>query len=109
MSFGGSHNLTDEVFRAPRLDARAAGGDPTYGVVEKLNGYVEFGLKLEIDPNGNEKQSTHRIYTDVEIGLQDRVWVPGDDETDNQESRHPINTRTWVDPNKVNTLHRTSL
>jgi len=67
-------------------------GDPTYGAQAAIKARVEHKMQKFITPEGNNVQAAHRLISESEVKMGDRVWLPGDDTADVTESRRPI----WV-------------
>jgi hypothetical protein len=83
------HLLTDTITVSAFTGVNAS-GDPTFGAQSTKLARVEAGYSRIIDINGNERQSTHTVVTESAIGIEDRVWLPGDDTADTQEGKRPV-------------------
>ena len=84
-----SHLMTHTVTLASK-SGRSNSGDPTYGSQTTISARVERKSKLFMAQDGNHKMAESRIISESEILLTDRVWLPGDDTTDTNESKQPI-------------------
>jgi hypothetical protein len=85
--------LTDTVTVAEPSGVSAY-GDPTFGTKRTVKARVEGGPLLVKDGSGVEVQADYRIVTESEISVQSRVWLPGDDTTDNNAARRPVSVRS---------------
>lgn len=89
-------NLIHTVYYSRQGAAPDANGDASFGVQSsapcKLHGLV----RRVTDPDGDERESHHTIYTEAEIKVGDRVWCPalGDDIANVSHARRPINVGT---------------
>jgi len=81
-------HLLNETLTLRRFVSRDTYGDSIYGAAVALRCAVKNSFKLVRDADGSERVSTHEIVTDVRIGLEDRVWLPGDDAANESSSRN---------------------
>lgn len=84
-----SHLLTQTITVAP-VTGVGNSGDPTYGAQVTKKARVQSGLKIVASGTESERQATHTIYLEESVGLNDRIWLPGDNTADNTEARRPI-------------------
>lgn len=85
-----AHRLTDTITVQSQTGVSA--GDPTWGSKVAKKGRVEHGTKMIVS-EGTEKQSEAQVLTDFAIGLEDRVWFPGDDTSDDNAASRPIGVK----------------
>lgn len=69
---------------------RTGYGDPTYGAQFEVKCRVEDSFQMIRDISGTERVSAHQIASEVAIGLQDRIWLPGRDTSKDNEANLPI-------------------
>ena len=63
-------------------------GDPIYSETKvTLKGRHDRHVERIIDPEGNERDSRHKIVTEAEIPMDSQVWLPGDDITEDAKFR----------------------
>lgn len=67
--------LNQVIYVAP-LTGRSSSGTPTFGTPESMKARVEKHQR-RIESDKGEKLTTHRIYTEGEISMRDRLWLPG--------------------------------
>lgn len=91
------HLLTDTVTIAS-LTGRSDYGDPAYGALLAIKARVENETKMVIDQDGNERQANHKIVTESEVKISDRVWLPGDNIALVNDARRPVTTRDAATP-----------
>jgi len=65
-------------------------GDPVFAATVTMKAREEFGSKLVVGPDGNERQSQVMIVTLLELNITDRVWLNGDDASNVDTARRPI-------------------
>jgi hypothetical protein len=65
-------------------------GDPSWGTKASRLARVETKQQMVLGNDGNERLSRHRVATATAIGLNARVWLPDDDDTDTTEARRPL-------------------
>jgi hypothetical protein len=81
-----SHLLDKTVsYKAP--SGVSSAGDLTYGATQTASARVEQYTKIVKTSGGEERQTTHRIVTEVEIPVDARVWLPGETVTDSKARR----------------------
>lgn len=100
--------MTDTVYYATEssLDSR---GSVTYGATTSTTARVEASTETVTGADGLQRQATHRIFSESEIPLRARVWVPGDDSTDATKARYPIRTGKASFPDGSDTAYETYL
>jgi hypothetical protein len=84
-----AHLMTHTVTKASK-SGRGNSGDPTYGAQSTIKARVEHVTKLVMNADGNEQAAHSRLISESEILLTDRVWLPGDDTAEVNESKQPI-------------------
>ena len=103
-----AHLLTDTVTVAARSGVSGA-GDPTYGSQTTVTARVEHGSKLVKASDGREIQAEHTVLTTTAVGLQDRLWLPGDDTGDATKARLPVANKIASTPTGALTIYETYL
>lgn len=89
-------SLKQTINVAPYSSALRA-GDPTFGAAVAVSAYIEDKIITVRGPSGNELKTSKLIITASAIGLQDRVWLPGDSTSDRTKGRSPVSVETFVD------------
>lgn len=75
-------------------------GEPQYSAsTSTLKARVESSMEVIRDKNGEERVSETQVVTGIPVGLYDRVWLPGTDDSRNEESLTPMNVKTAQTPN----------
>ena len=81
-----SHLFTETIsFAEPTGLSNSA--DRTFGAVATAAARVEHGSFLVRDTDGNMREVTTLVITETAISSGARVWLPGDDTTDGNESK----------------------
>ena len=65
-------------------------GDPLYGPQFEVRARVEASTQLVRGIDGEERSSTHSIATETILRHKDRVWIPGKDTSNPDDSLSPI-------------------
>jgi hypothetical protein len=81
----------------------SASGDKTYGTATCVKARVERRTNVIETADGQFKETTHRILTESAIDLKDRIWLPGEDQTDSSAARLPQRVDIGVDENGLTT------
>jgi hypothetical protein len=89
--------MTDTVTIASK-SGRGNSGDPTYGAQSTIMARVEPVTKLVMGADGNEKMASTRMISESEVLITDRVWLPGDDTSEVNESKQPIKVGNAATP-----------
>lgn len=84
--------LTDTVTIAHQTSVSES-GDPVFGSQSTFLGRVEHVSKLVAGPDGTQMTADHVIATQAIVVQTDRLWLPGDDTSDNNAARRPITIR----------------
>jgi hypothetical protein len=84
------HLMTQDVTYAVK-SGRSSSGDPSYGAQSTVKARWEKKAKLVISADGNEEAAEGRLVSETEIPLLSRVWLPGDNTSEINESKKPIN------------------
>ncbi len=88
-----SRMMKQQVFVA-ELTGRNTSGDPEYGEPECIRARHREESKLVVGIDGNEVNSTDVIATDCRIPKDALVWLPDADETDQNQARRVIATKS---------------
>jgi hypothetical protein len=74
--------LNDTISVQPSLGTAGQGGDPDFGTrVDLIPSRNEPKIKIVIGPDGTERVSSHVVFTQRLITIQDRVWLTSDGDT----------------------------
>ena len=71
-------------------------GQPTYGTAVSVKARVEPEQGIVDGPNGEERQTSHRVLTASAVTDTDRIWLPADVTSPLQAAKARIPLR--VDP-----------
>ena len=82
------HLLTDEITLARRTGN--SGGNPTFGAQITGKARVEDVNTLMVAQDSNEKRVTTMFVTDTEVFYTDRIWLPGDNTSDNSAAKRAV-------------------
>jgi len=99
-----THILTDTVTYATQTGSFDSSGDPAYNAQATAVCRHEIGTFLVKDEEGVERQATDRVATETDIPANARIWLPGDDTSDANESRQIISRRKASNPSGSITL-----
>ncbi|WP_338865173.1 hypothetical protein [Myxococcus stipitatus] len=91
-----SDRFRQRIFFALVL-GRDAHGKPSLGPVSSARARVQPSRRLIRDASGNEHLASHVIYTEALLGLQHRLWLPGEEVADFNRARRPIGVDELVD------------
>jgi len=72
-------------------------GQPVLGQRRMVRGRLEHKLRRVVNVIGNEVMSDHEFVTDVEMNVNNRIWLPGDNVNDVNEARIPHNVHRASD------------
>jgi hypothetical protein len=72
----------------------SASGDPTYGLSFTLKARVEENYGIVATADGEQSTYTHKVATEIEIGRNARVWLPGASTGDNNAAMRPLASKT---------------
>lgn len=75
-------------------------GDPSFSAASTMSARVEAKRKLLVGPDGSQTESTHIIYTESELKVGTKVWLPGDTTSTDAHAKRIIEARQH--PNKWN-------
>jgi len=67
-----------------------AGMTKTFGPQRSVSARVEHSQQHVKDNFGNVRVATHRIFTETEVKLSDRIWLEGADATDENEAERAV-------------------
>ncbi len=87
-----------------RMTGVDTSGQPTYGDAETVKCRVERNMKKIVDASGQEIMSDAQIALAEEVGLQDRIWLPGADTDKTEESRTAHNYSSADSKNQQTTM-----
>ncbi len=76
-------------------------GDPAYAAPVARTVRIEPIDMVVLSDNGEELKTSKAIYTSTAIGIQDRIWFPGDSSGDATLARLPKRIDELVDENGV--------
>ena len=74
-----------------------------------IKAYVEIKRSLSSDGDGKDIASSHSIITEEKISIDDRVWLPGFDQTNQSFSRQPVNVEVFYNEQGFINHYETSL
>jgi hypothetical protein len=86
-----------------------ATGKIVFGSPRPLKARVEQSRRLVRKTNGDEVQSTHRVYCLSEILLTDRVWLPGLSTSTPEGSKTPLQVTSANDKTFSRALYQVDL
>lgn len=85
--------FVDRVTVAP-FESEGDEGEDNFGTQVKVRGRLERFVGSIRSTDGEERTVEWRFATDIgKIGPRDRVWLPEDDETLEDDSRVPVDIR----------------
>lgn len=79
------------------LTGRDSNGKPTLSAVSTAAARVEPARKFMRDARGNETVASFKVYTAAAVGMNHRIWFPGEDTSDLNKARRPIAVDEHVD------------
>lgn len=74
-------------------------GSPTGGSQSSVSARVELYSREVVNARGERVITTHRIYTQDAIGIDDLIWLPGADTAETSEARRPQRVDSHPDEN----------
>lgn len=81
--------LLKQVITIARKTGYNAYREPTYGAQEQIPARVEAKQQLIRTRDGQEVVSDHEIVVLTDIGLEDRIWLPGTNPAKESDARKP--------------------
>ena len=84
-------------------------GKQTYETPRAVVARVEGQRRLVRKSTGDEAVANHRIYTLAPVLLTDRIWIPGADSAQLEQSALPLTVESSGDKTNSRTLYRTDL
>ena len=102
-------DLCETVYYQLRTGKDPDDGEPIWGPQKKTAGFHVKRVRVFSRVDGAEAVSTTDILTEISFTKFDRLWVPGEDHTDEKLSRLPIGIASVTDPEDGTFLQRTSL
>ena len=105
-------NLTSwfkDTITVKRMTGVDNAGQPTYGDAETVKCRVERTLKKIVNADGQEVMSDAQIALAETVGLQDRIWLPGQDTTKVEEARTAHNYQEATSKDGQTTVRMLSL
>lgn len=79
-------------------------GDPTYGSGSTMAARVQMGRDRQFEAIEHEGV----LYTETELLVTDRVWLPGDSTSDDKLARRPLRTVASPSLGASQTLYKTA-
>lgn len=98
------HLLTDTVTIAP-VASVSNYGDPTLGAQSQIAARVEYDKRLITGTDGSELEVTHVIASDSAIAIGDRVWLPGANVANVEESQRVVFVKIASTPDGLDTMY----
>lgn len=89
--------LLTQTINVRPVTAFSPGGQETLGAAVPIPAYVELKRGTAPAPGGTEVAVTHMIITEVAVGLDQRVWLPGDSPADLKLGKRPMNVMAYKD------------
>lgn len=86
-----------------------SGGKLIYGAPRQVAARVNPSRRMVRKANGDEVQSSHRVYALEEIRINDRVWLPGLSSATVEGSKVPLAISAPDDKAMVKTLYQVDL
>lgn len=80
-------------------------GDPSYGMQRLLKARVVYGLKA--GPSENPPATV--VYCESELVVSDRIWLPGADPAEPNESLRPVSVERARDMRGARALWKATL
>ncbi len=90
--------MTNSVTVAPRTGQDSTGA-PSYGAQASIPARIVPQQKLIRARDGSEVVSSHVVYAQIQIGILDAIWLPGDNVADPTVAKYPIQTASAYDDN----------
>jgi hypothetical protein len=106
MGIGSWLKQTISVASVTSVDAT---GKLVYGSPRSVSARVEPSRRMVRKQNGDDVQSTHRIYSLDAILINDRVWLPGLSSSTVEGSKTPLAVTAPIDKNLTRTLYTVDL
>jgi hypothetical protein len=103
-----AHLLTDTVTIASET-GRSNTGDPTFGAQSTIAARVEEIDQIVLLFDGNEARATHSVASEDEIKRTDRLWLPGDNTSDNTKARRALTVKHSRFPGETDGLYEAYL
>ena len=92
------HSMLTETVTVRDIVGRDNNGDPEYGAPYTLCAYVQRVSEKVVTGEGNEVVSSHRVFTEREIGDHSRVWIPGVDPNEEALGLRPLSIEVTPHP-----------
>lgn len=101
--------LKQSVGWAPKSGLNAA-GEATYGTVQTLAARVEDRpTRIRQSASGTEAQSSSEVWVTTQVGLGDRLWLPGANTANAREAREVLEVVAEPDLDGVVSFWKVSL
>lgn len=81
-----------------RCTGASVDGDPTFGAQFSASARVEYATKFIPGSDGNQVQCEAVVASRTEIRTTDRIWLPGDNVSSNEEARRAITVKHATTP-----------
>jgi hypothetical protein len=83
-------SLLTQTIHVRRPTGFSPGGTPTLAAAVAMLAYLEPGATQGSGMGGTEMRTGTLIITETDIGMDDRIWMPGDDPTDLTLAETPL-------------------
>lgn len=84
-------------------------GRPSYGAPAAFAVRVELESRVVRNAQGEEVQSTHKLWCLTPVGVTDRIWLPGLDSNNADLSKLPLAVMAAGDKSGSRTLYEVRL
>lgn len=65
-------------------------GKPSYSTAVEFDGRVERSSQLVKGSDGIQRTLSHKVFTDAQVGIEDLIFLPGDDVSDINQGHKPV-------------------
>lgn len=100
--------LTQTAYRAA-VTGTDSYGRPSYGTPASFRVRVELEVRMVRNAQGEEVQSTHKLWSLTPVSVTDRLWLPGTDSTNADVSKLPLAVNAVGDKSASRTLYEVRL
>ncbi len=90
-------DLLNETINVATPSTRGNDGSITYNAAASRSAYVERKDGEVMSVTGEMLKASHWIVVEASVGMSDRIWLPGDDETDATLARRPLSVEAFTD------------
>jgi len=81
--------MLTQTINVAQVASYSASGTEVLGSPAQVAAYVEISEQIIPTNNGSEEKTTHLVITENEITIDDRIWLPGLDPSNDADSRQP--------------------